>query len=377
MKKIPTSEIRGNPATIIAPSGTIIADPVGKTLAVHDGVTPGGTSIGGGGRWGTITGILSSQTDLQSVLDTKAQDFGNVTANTDTTLVAVAHANRPIIITGNNSPILTFQTDAAGGFTRQDVIVVCNLGTGVGRVVAGAGATVTSYVGENTIYIGPGRSVVLSCASAANTAVQIGGMQDGYFYSGTWANRPTAFSNGHRAWITDIGGGTEWRWDNTELCWRPSGIIELRAVYDAPIAAPVTAGDQTVVAWCIQLPVGVCQRGTRIDAWSTFSKSGTTDAFATTRIRIGNAAAVAGTQLTSTNAPATQRLLGTGIAGVRFTSATAFTTESSVAGQSVNAPTTGALTANQPVFFVPTTGGGTTDTISLEQHCIRIYPRGM
>lgn len=49
MKKIPTSEIKGNPSTIIAPSGTVVVDPVGKTIAIHDGVTAGGTSIGGGG----------------------------------------------------------------------------------------------------------------------------------------------------------------------------------------------------------------------------------------------------------------------------------------------------------------------------------------
>jgi len=45
---------------------------------------PSGSAAGGGGAWGTITGTLSDQTDLQSALDAKIGDPGTVT---DTALV--------------------------------------------------------------------------------------------------------------------------------------------------------------------------------------------------------------------------------------------------------------------------------------------------
>jgi len=48
--------------------------PTGKTLTIDAGatITNNGTATGFGGSWGSITGTLSSQTDLQTALDAKA-----------------------------------------------------------------------------------------------------------------------------------------------------------------------------------------------------------------------------------------------------------------------------------------------------------------
>jgi len=48
-------------------SFTIVQDGTSRTFSVNTGVGPAGS--GGGGTWGTITGTLSDQTDLQAALD--------------------------------------------------------------------------------------------------------------------------------------------------------------------------------------------------------------------------------------------------------------------------------------------------------------------
>ena len=51
-KRITGSEIQGDGSTVVQPAGTITVDSNTNTLKLHDGTTPGGNSIGGGGLGG-------------------------------------------------------------------------------------------------------------------------------------------------------------------------------------------------------------------------------------------------------------------------------------------------------------------------------------
>lgn len=65
-------------------AGEPVWDTDEEKLYVGDGVTAGGvevTSGGGGGTWGSITGTLSDQTDLQTALDAKQDELTGLTAS--------------------------------------------------------------------------------------------------------------------------------------------------------------------------------------------------------------------------------------------------------------------------------------------------------
>src|SRR5690606_26646332 len=78
------------PVVAEAPAGACVDEgaKVRLILSVNEYTCANGTwqqsnggSVGGGGTWGSITGTLSSQTDLQSALDGKE---GSITAGTST-----------------------------------------------------------------------------------------------------------------------------------------------------------------------------------------------------------------------------------------------------------------------------------------------------
>jgi len=102
---------------------------------------PGG---GGGGAWGSITGTLSAQTDLQTALDAKPTIFTPVTLTGATTLNRATHGNRQIIFNGA-SATLTIDSDAAGGWVTDDFAEVHTAtgSSGVPTLATPDGKTVT------------------------------------------------------------------------------------------------------------------------------------------------------------------------------------------------------------------------------------------
>jgi hypothetical protein len=84
--------------------------PTGKTLTIDAGatITNNGTATGFGGSWGSITGTLSSQTDLQTALDAKAS-----TASLSSYLTTATAASTYSPLAGSAS-ITTIGTLAAG-----------------------------------------------------------------------------------------------------------------------------------------------------------------------------------------------------------------------------------------------------------------------
>jgi len=92
-------------------SGTNIKTVNGTTLLGSGDIT----ISGGGGAWGSITGTLSAQTDLQTALNEKA----NIATPTFTTNITT-----PLVIggTGTTSP-LTLRATSGAGTTNSDIIM--------------------------------------------------------------------------------------------------------------------------------------------------------------------------------------------------------------------------------------------------------------
>jgi predicted RecA/RadA family phage recombinase len=115
---------------------------------VSIGVYVAGSGGGGGGTWGSITGTLSAQTDVQAAIDAKATAYAPVALTANTTLTRAAHYNRQIIVTNAGAVTLTATgTDALLG----DFISIDVLGGGsvtLAGVTAQTGYTLTAASGD-------------------------------------------------------------------------------------------------------------------------------------------------------------------------------------------------------------------------------------
>ena len=133
------------------------------------GVVAGG---GGSGAWGSITGTLSDQTDLQSALDAKASSLAPVSLSANTTLTRAAHYNRLIVVdvTAGNVTLTATGTDALLG----DFIFVGVIGGGsntvtLAGVTAKPGYRLTANNGEvvELCCVAPGSFVPVTPETAA------------------------------------------------------------------------------------------------------------------------------------------------------------------------------------------------------------------
>lgn len=74
--------------------GELTYDKTNNSLRVHDGSTSGGNTVGGAGVWGSVPGTLSSQTDLNTALNSKSDytemvgfDCGSISDSLDGDLI--------------------------------------------------------------------------------------------------------------------------------------------------------------------------------------------------------------------------------------------------------------------------------------------------
>lgn len=101
----------------------------------------------GGGAWGSITGTLSDQTDLQSALDAKLEAATPVAINAQTgttyTLV-LGDAGKLVTLTNSSAITLTVPTNSSVAFPAGTVIALAQLGAGAVTIDPASGVTITS-----------------------------------------------------------------------------------------------------------------------------------------------------------------------------------------------------------------------------------------
>jgi hypothetical protein len=101
-------------------------------------------SKGGATAWGTITGTLSSQTDLQSALDAKTNKLITTNRQTASYTLVLSDADKLVemnVATANN---LTIPLNSSVAFPTGTQILLAQYGAGQTTVVATSGVTVRS-----------------------------------------------------------------------------------------------------------------------------------------------------------------------------------------------------------------------------------------
>lgn len=109
------------------------------------------TTGGGGGTWGSITGTLSDQTDLQSAIDNSVStETENAQSGTSYTF-ALTDGGK--MVTGSNSSPTTFTvpTNSSIEFPIGTRIDVLQIGTGKITIANSVGVTLLSQGGNKTI----------------------------------------------------------------------------------------------------------------------------------------------------------------------------------------------------------------------------------
>ncbi len=122
---------------------------------VYIKVVYSGTSTGGGGTWGTITGTLSAQTDLQSALDLKVPTSRTLTIN------GVAFD-----LSANRSWTISSGTVTSVGLTMPSAFSVAN------SPITSSGTLAVTAIGTAAQYIrGDGQLATLPSGSSGGSAV--------------------------------------------------------------------------------------------------------------------------------------------------------------------------------------------------------------
>jgi hypothetical protein len=141
-------------------------------------------ATGGGGTWGSITGTLSSQTDLQAALDSKVESVtGDGVDNTDpknpvidiTTSRTVIGADS--IVQTDSLKTIYFNSATPFNFTIDQLTVnsetaFVNIGAGVVTFVAGAGVTIS---GVTSLPGSENATAVILYRTAINPVIVSGG----------------------------------------------------------------------------------------------------------------------------------------------------------------------------------------------------------
>lgn len=160
--------------------------PTGKSITIDSGatITNNGTATGFGGAWGSITGTLSAQTDLQSALDAKLASAtaastyqliigdGDLTIARTSGLQTALDAKQPLA-----GALTTLSSATAAGLALMDDADAAAQRTTLGLVI---GTNVQAYDADLTTYAGitPSANVqtLLGAAdfAAVRTALSLG-----------------------------------------------------------------------------------------------------------------------------------------------------------------------------------------------------------
>jgi hypothetical protein len=111
-----------------------------------DGITDSDLiSKGGATAWGTITGTLSSQTDLQTALDTKTNKLITTNRQTASYTLVLSDADKLVEMNVGSANNLTVP---ASVFSAGQQILLAQYGAGQTTIVAGSGMTIRSNGGK-------------------------------------------------------------------------------------------------------------------------------------------------------------------------------------------------------------------------------------
>jgi hypothetical protein len=114
-----------------------------------DGITDSDLiSKGGATAWGTITGTLSSQTDLQSALDTKTNKLITTNRQTASYTLVLSDADKLVEMNVGSANNLTIPLNSSVAFSTGTQILLAQYGSGQTTIVATSGVTVRSNGGK-------------------------------------------------------------------------------------------------------------------------------------------------------------------------------------------------------------------------------------
>jgi hypothetical protein len=114
-----------------------------------DGITDSDLiSKGGATAWGTITGTLSSQTDLQSALDGKTNKLITTNRQTASYTLVLSDADKLVEMNVGSANNLTVPLNSSVAFPTGTQILLAQYGAGQTTIVATSGVTVRSNGGK-------------------------------------------------------------------------------------------------------------------------------------------------------------------------------------------------------------------------------------
>ncbi len=146
-----------DPDQVYAPNFNITTTPLNDDaltqVLVRNGSTGqikyrSATTFGGGGAWGTITGTLSSQTDLQSALNLKANRYLTKNTQTSNYTLVLNDSDTGLVETNSaSSNNVTIPPNSSVAFTIGTQIAIVQYGIGLTSIVAGSGVVIRSSSG--------------------------------------------------------------------------------------------------------------------------------------------------------------------------------------------------------------------------------------
>jgi hypothetical protein len=105
-------------------------------------------SKGGATAWGTITGTLSDQTDLQTALDTKTNKLITTNRQTASYTLVLSDADKLVEMNVGSANDLTVPLNSSVAFPTGTQILLAQYGAGQTTIVATSGVTVRSNGGK-------------------------------------------------------------------------------------------------------------------------------------------------------------------------------------------------------------------------------------
>ena len=105
-------------------------------------------SKGGATAWGTITGTLSDQSDLQTALDTKTNKLITTNRQTASYTLVLSDADKLVEMNVGSANNLTIPLNSSVAFSTGTQILLAQYGAGQTTIVATSGVTVRSNGGK-------------------------------------------------------------------------------------------------------------------------------------------------------------------------------------------------------------------------------------